>query len=295
MPLAEDTVRVAVLQANINPRERLDPEAGSELANCYLRLSEDANAARADLVVWTEAAIPWPLRDGDDLVEAALDATGPSKAHHLVGAPIESSGHKGVYLNSALLVSPEGKIVGLYSKVRPRFGAETAVCFPGMKNRVKLHPSGDKYTRGAVHKVLPSPLGVLGVNICNENFHADLLRRSARKGAAFLVNLTNDGWFLQNMPLRQHFIVNPFRAVENKRPLVVANNVGVSALIDAYGRRPVKSRIRTQTCLVGDIAPQRSRSLYSRVGDSFAYGCVVWSVLTTTWRPHPELSLRRPT
>ncbi len=291
----EGTVRVAVLQANLNPTERLNSERGEALARRYLRLTESANSAGAHLVVWTESAIPWPVRDGDDLVEEAVRITGPSHACHLIGAPVESPERKGTYLNSALLVSPDGRRTGLYSKLRPLVMAETTVCFPGTANGFKIHPSGDQFVRGTEHKVLNSPVGVLGVNICNENFHSDLLRESARQGADFLVNLTNDGWFRQNMPLRLHFLMNPFRAVETGRAMVVANSVGVSAIIDSRGRQQARAPIRTEACLVGEVAPESGQTLYTRYGDAFAYGCICWSVLTVKWRPFGGSTARRVT
>jgi apolipoprotein N-acyltransferase len=282
-----DGIRVAVLQGNIDPGQKLDPERGNELAQRYLLLSEKANDARPGLVVWTESAIPWPLRSDDDLVAAALGKTKSSQAWHLIGAPVESEDHPGNYLNSVVLVQPDGQAVGKYSKVRPLVMAETPLPLPGAG--FKLHPSPASHVRGVKQTVLPSPFGLLGVNICNENYHADLVRESVRKGARCLVNVTNDGWFRYDTALRQHFMMNPLRAVENRRPLIVANNVGMSAIIDEHGRLHETAPPRNETCLVGEIQPREGLSFYTTFGDVFAYGCAVLSTAAGAWHPLARL------
>lgn len=278
-------IRVAVLQGNVDPGQKLDPKQGDELAQRYLRLSEEANGWNPRLVVWTESAIPWPLRPGDDLVAAALGRTRSSQAWHLIGAPVESAEHPGSYLNSVVLVQPDGQAVGRYSKVRPLAGAETPLSLPGIGKRFKLHPSPSDHVRGVAQTVLAAPFGTLGVNICNENFHADLVRASVRKGARCLINVTNDGWFRHDAPLRQHFMLNPLRAVENRRPLVVANNVGMSAIIDAHGRLQETTAARGQACLVGSVRPCETLSFYTRFGDVFAGACAVLSITAGVWPP----------
>ena len=51
-----------------------------------------------------------------------------------------------------------------------------------------------------------------------------------------LVNLTNDGWFWGSSELDLHFMCGVFRAVECRKPLLIAANTGFSAWIDADGR-----------------------------------------------------------
>lgn len=55
-------------------------------------------------------------------------------------------------------------------------------------------------------------------------------------GVDFLVNISNDGWWDGTFGHDQHLAVCRFRAVECRRPLVRAVNMGISAMIDANGR-----------------------------------------------------------
>ncbi|MFM7562854.1 MAG: apolipoprotein N-acyltransferase [Planctomycetota bacterium] len=79
-------------------------------------------------------------------------------------------------------------------------------------------------------------------SICFESTVPHLIRRQVQELAAagkepdVLVNPTNDGWFFGTSCLDLHLACNVFRAVEMRRPMVVAANTGFSAWIDAQGR-----------------------------------------------------------
>jgi len=51
-----------------------------------------------------------------------------------------------------------------------------------------------------------------------------------------LVNLTNDGWFWGSSELDLHLACGVFRAVECRKPFLIAANTGFSAWIDSDGR-----------------------------------------------------------
>jgi apolipoprotein N-acyltransferase len=51
-----------------------------------------------------------------------------------------------------------------------------------------------------------------------------------------LVNVTNDSWFRGSSMLDHHLACSILCAVENRRPLLVAANTGISAEIDGSGR-----------------------------------------------------------
>ena len=57
-----------------------------------------------------------------------------------------------------------------------------------------------------------------------------------------LVNLTNDGWFWGSSELDLHLSCGVFRAVECRKPLLIAANTGFSAWIDSDGRIERKAR-----------------------------------------------------
>jgi apolipoprotein N-acyltransferase len=97
-----------------------------------------------------------------------------------------------------------------------------------------------------------------------------------RDGAEVLVNVTNDAWFGATAGRRQHLVHAVFRAVETRRPIARAANLGYSALIDPAGRIAWASLPEETTWHVGEVAWPMVRSPYVIVGDVFVYLCVTF-------------------
>ena len=128
--------------------------------------------------------------------------------------------------------------------------------------------AGEKYT---VFEFRDARFSAL---ICYEVIFPHLVRKFADSGAQFLVNMTNDAWYGETMPY-QHASMVPFRAVENRMPVVRAANTGISCVIDAKGRFAAATDLNTETSLVADITPGSEKTFYTKRGDVFAGGCVL--------------------
>src|SRR5262249_50487437 len=80
-----------------------------------------------------------------------------------------------------------------------------------------------------------------GVLICYEDTDPALARQygaSHRDGPPvdFLVNISNDGWYAGTSEHNKHLAISRFRAVETRKALVRAVNMGISAVIDPNGK-----------------------------------------------------------
>ena len=112
---------------------------------------------------------------------------------------------------------------------------DDAGCMPGDKLTRFTLPTGKKTPQGeyAVY--------TFGVVICYEDTEPGLARRynpwsGEPRPADFLVNMSLDSWFDASEEHEQHLAISRFRAVEARRPLVRAVNMGISAVIDGDGR-----------------------------------------------------------
>lgn len=80
------------------------------------------------------------------------------------------------------------------------------------------------------------------LSICFESVLGRLTRRQIsylrRRGTEpdCIINLTNNGWFGHSRENRLHLACGVFRAVENRKPVLVAANYGISASIESSGR-----------------------------------------------------------
>lgn len=125
-----------------------------------------------------------------------------------------------------------------------------------------------------------------GVLICYEDVMPYVCRRFVHGGADlpkrvdFLLNISNDGWFLHGYELQQHFAICTFRAVENRVGIARTVNTGVSGFIRPDGRAHDVIDVGRVEYKVARVAIDSRSSLYSRIGDVFAIGCtIVWLIL----------------
>jgi apolipoprotein N-acyltransferase len=104
-----------------------------------------------------------------------------------------------------------------------------------------------------------------------------VVARLKQQGASpdVLVNITNDGWFHGSAGLDQHLASNVFRAVENRRPMLVAANEGISAHIDGTGRIVAALPRQKEGVIIADVKPDGRKGLYQQVGDLPIWGLVV--------------------
>lgn len=129
-----------------------------------------------------------------------------------------------------------------------------------------------------------------GTPICYEDAMPYAIRDYVWGGGTrrvdFLLNLSNDGWFLHSAELEQHLASSVFRAVENRVAIARAVNTGVSGFIDPAGR--VSGLVERDGRILGPgiigYSAQRillddRKSAYGVSGDWFALGCVAISSL----------------
>ena len=117
-------------------------------------------------------------------------------------------------------------------------------------------------------------------NICYESVVPQVIRRQVNRLAAegrgpdVLINLTNDGWFFGSNELDLHMICGVFRAVECRKPFLIAANTGISAWIDGDGRIREQGPRRATGTILAEVVRDRRASLYLWWGDLPAGICL---------------------
>ncbi len=106
----------------------------------------------------------------------------------------------------------------------------------------------------------------VGSSICFEVAFARVINDSLPE-AAFLVNVSNDGWFGRSLAPFQHLEIARVRAKEAGRALLRATNTGISAIIDHDGTIQSRSRQFEQAVVKGDVVPRQGATPYVRFGD----------------------------
>jgi len=127
----------------------------------------------------------------------------------------------------------------------------------------------------------PNNVCRISPSICYESVLSHVIRREVNALAAegkepdVLVNLTNDGWFWGSSELDMHLACGVFRAVECRKPFLIAANTGFSASIDSDGRIRQQGPRRAQAVIIAEPQLDRDRrSWYLTHGDWFATACL---------------------
>jgi apolipoprotein N-acyltransferase len=273
---AEQPGRSAVLalaQANLPTRWQWERSTAQRDLLAYLELSRHALAqSHPDLLVWPEYALTlYPQRDVQ-VLPALRDVASRTAGGLVFGAPrLDGDPPHARYFNAAYHLAPAGTLA-IYDKIHLVPFAEYRPAALGEA----LAADGDAdFSAGDASTVFETAVGRLGVLICYEVIFPDLARRLTRAGAEILLNLSNDGW-LDRAGLgagAQHLSIAVFRAVENHRVVARAAASGISGFIDPFGRPYGLVAAGTSGIATGEVTPRRDLSVYTRVGDVFAWAC----------------------
>jgi apolipoprotein N-acyltransferase len=236
--------RVAIVQPNFGITSMASRKTrGEQYITTLRRATQEAGAAGAELVLWPESAFPFLFDRELEHEFAALhpwQLRGSYRGALVFGAMTHPFGESYVY-NSAVLITPDGRIAGRYDKVHLlAFGEYIPLSqwFPAWAARLRakvpewpdIEPGGDPVV------LVDGALRLLPL-ICYEDILPDYVNAFARRAHAnLLVTVANHAWFGASRAPRQALALATFRAVETRRDLVRSTTTGVSSIGDALGR-----------------------------------------------------------
>ncbi|MDZ4819014.1 MAG: apolipoprotein N-acyltransferase [Planctomycetota bacterium] len=310
--LDSDTLRrgptVAIIQGSIDTAFGEHQASDMQVMQQYTDLTVDAfeRAAKEkrsiDLLVWPETMFRYRFASfSQDYVESEASpiTRGQAAAHRaatsqyverfgipaLLGLSREHyTPDRNQRFNTALFVDADGKLIGYYDKMHLVMFGEYFPLFDLYPSLYMLTPLGEGLSSGA-GPIAPSIGGVrYAPSICYETVIPRLIRRQVQTLRAegnepdVLVNVTNDGWFWGSSALDLHLVCTIFRAVENRKPIIVAANTGLSASIDSSGRLLQVGPRRETAVLLADVQLDSRQSFWTVFGGwielGFALVCV---------------------
>jgi apolipoprotein N-acyltransferase len=131
----------------------------------------------------------------------------------------------------------------------------------------KLELGQAEWTPGAGPVLFPSAAGPFACLVCFESIFPKLAREDVRRGARWLVNITNDDWFGDSPALAQHAAMAVFRAVENGVPLARCANTGITQVVDGRGRVVSRLPVYREGVLVAALPAALPPTPFNRSGD----------------------------
>jgi apolipoprotein N-acyltransferase len=280
-------VRIGLIQANIPQDQKWSSGQAERILEKHERLTEAAAAQGARIILWPESSSPFPLSRpvsgsprvmADDAYRQRLEALARRTGASILFGTVDYRviGGETRALNAAALVRPDATWSETYAKMHLVPFGEYVPLAPVLSfvNRLAQGAIGE-FAPGRKPVVTRAGALSIGTLICYETIFPELVGRFPRHGADLLANLTNDAWFGKSSGPHQHLQMSVLRAVENRRYLIRAANTGISAIVDPRGQVIARSRLQETRVILGGVRAVRGQTLYARVGDVFAFLCVI--------------------
>ncbi len=282
----ENSFQAAAIQGNVPAETDFTELTFQEIADIFgqhLGLSDRAHKQGARLVVWAELSVPLCFSCNDSFLTALKNQLFQfARQKHttfLLGTnEIKRERLKTAYYNTATCLQPDLSFKFYHKMHLVPFGEYTPYK-PIFSFVSKFTHAIGELTPGSEMRLHDFAGIEFGSPICYEIIFPQQVRQFVKKGAKFLVTITNDGWYGSSSAPYQHFAIAVLRAVENRRFLLRAATTGISGIIDPYGRVLEQSQLDSKTYLSSQITPLYSITLYTRLGDLLPLASLTLSAL----------------
>jgi apolipoprotein N-acyltransferase len=275
---AGQPIRVGLVQGNVDQAEKWDPRRAADIFETYLRMTNEAIAGGAELVIWPEASMPFTFEEDRGPAERVRRTAQRARVSILLGSnEIERGPVRHLY-NSAFLVRPDGATGGVYRKMHLVPFGEYVPLQQLLFFAAPLVEAVSAFSPGEAPVLLAIGEHRVSTAICYEVVYPALVRRFVTEGSELLTTITNDAWFGPSSAPYQHFQQAAMRAIENGRYLVRSANTGISGVVDPYGRVVTESRLFEPAVITADARLLKNATVYARTGDLFAYACAVMTL-----------------
>ena len=239
-------------------RPRFNATVDQMLARTQTALSRGAK-----LVVWQEqSALVLPEDRQNAISRAAALARSNGAYLEIWLGVLNQSQSLPYFRNQAILISPAGTVVWTYNKTYPVLGGDSAITLRG----------------SGVLPVADTPYGRLTTAICNDLDYPGLLRQAGRNGADILLAPNHEMYSFETSYRVGEAV---YRAIENGTSLVRPTGDGISLMTDYLGRVIASQNYSASNngIMLASVPTNGVSTIYSRIGDAFAYLCTLGVVL----------------
>jgi len=252
---------VGVIQANLSMRDKWDETLFWQLLQGYQDSAE--KLLGTELIVMPESAIPLPATYIHDYLNNLHQSARKSGSAILLGIPQPTGLNENTFHNGLMSL---GRAKGSYLKQHlVPFGEYTPPFFRYFMEKLgvedaNLQPGRSNQNLVRVHR---HPIASL---ICYELAYGNLLR-SQLPAAQWIVSISDVGWFGHSLALYQQLQMAQVLSLETARYQVVANNDGLSSIINAQGEIIASLPAFMPGILRSSLHPATGETPWVKVGD----------------------------
>jgi apolipoprotein N-acyltransferase len=261
-----EPITVTLVQGNIDQDQKWQENQKTRTLRLYQQLTEQHWDSK--VIIWPETSVPAFL---SEVKTYFLDPLSTKAREHgvdiVVSLPTEGAGKD--YYNSVMTL---GQTDSLYHKQHLLPFGEYLPLQPlsgWVLDQLNI-PLGS-FTAGIAEQRLLSAGGYAFLTtICYEDAFGELVRQQVEQ-AAYLVNVTNDGWFGDTSEPFQHMQLAQMRALETGRYLVRATNSGLTGFVLPNGQISKQAPLFETTTLTDIIVPMAGLTPYAKFGDKTVF------------------------
>jgi apolipoprotein N-acyltransferase len=226
------------------------------------RAEREMNAG-ARIVFWGEDNAFLLKEEEATFVARGEDLAAKYEAYLGMAMGVVVNGQTPCCQNKLTLIRPDGRVAWEYLKARPVPGAESAHM---VRSDGKLHE-------------LETPYGRLSSIICFDGDFPQLLAQAGTSSTDVMLDPSNDWRAIDPW----HTQMASFRAIEQGFNLIRQTSQGLSAAFDYQGRRlaSMDDYHTTDYAMISEIPTKGVHTIYSRLGDWFAWVCMAGLALLT--------------
>lgn len=255
-------VSVGVIQANISMRDKWDEKLFWQILQHYehevLQL-----IGKKELIIMPESAIPVPINYVSDFLNELDQRAKKGNSAILFGIPEPTSTDDLAYYNTLATV---GTAQGSYLKQHlVPFGEFIPKPFQQISRWLALPAANLKSgkNRQPLVTVQNHPIASL---ICFEVAYPQLLRNQLPQ-AEWIVSISDDGWFGHSLAVYQQLQMSQVLSIQTGRFQIVANNDGLSSVINTHGDIVESLPVFSSGILNGSVTPATGASPWIYLGD----------------------------
>lgn len=231
-------------------------------------LARASSQSQTDLINFAHYVIQAPFLAGCSTFNYAKDRVEGRNSALFIPEDAQQVSLEDAY--HKMILVPFGEYVPLVKPLRK--------WFPGIDSWMPIN-SQDAGTRPVAIPVRLSDGETLhaSLSICFESVLGRLTRRQIatlrQTGTEpdCIINLTNNGWFRHSHETRLHLACGVFRAIENRKPLLVAANYGISASITSNGQILGELPVGQEGVLFAQIQKDARRTSFTAWGGFFLW------------------------
>lgn len=261
-------IPIHVIQANLSMRDKWDEHLFWQLLMRY-KTEITKLLPKHSLIVLPESAIPLPIHYISDILETIDEAAQRSHSALLFGNPQPANVYDNydedeIYYYNALLTLGQAKghyfkqhlipfgefIPPFFKKIMTLLGLPIAASIPGGKHQPLI-------------QVYQHPIAAL---ICYDIAYPQLLRAQLPK-AEWIVSVSDVGWFGHSLAMYQEQQITQVLALQTARYHIVANNDGLSSVVDPQGHLVDSLPAFTAGTLASSVTPMTGTTPWVRFGD----------------------------